>query len=308
MIGIYISAFNRMDKISKYCPQVNDIISKYNQKYGRIFKLYLIDNASSDALPSEVQRLVDHGDIAYVKHSVNIGILGNLSYIANSVTEEYFWILGDDDVPTWQGLHEIAKAVQTNVDLIYLNFRPRGKFFNYRSFYFDTLSDKILNVSEVYPVNKMFFTAIYILVFKADFGKSTYEYYPGETYFSSLRNTIPTSEYILRFGAEKKALFLSSDCVEVGIDVTWGSNASDWTLIKIPELYELITDNYVSNEKMNYWKFEHVAAILKDLPSVTHLADKYDLLEIIDRLDRVFGPQLLKYCGRSSKSLLNSKK
>lgn len=103
MIGVYISAFNRMDKIQIYCPLVKNIVEKYNRKFGETFKLYLVDNASIEQVPSVINKFIEQGDIKYIRQPKNIGILGNLRSIGTMSQEDYFWILGDDDVPTWSG-------------------------------------------------------------------------------------------------------------------------------------------------------------------------------------------------------------
>lgn len=83
------------------------------------------DNASSDDTPSVIQEFASKWPATYLlRHTVNLGPDENFCRCVEQVTTQYFWIIGDDDLPRAGAIPLLLDMLQAHhPDLVYLNSR-----------------------------------------------------------------------------------------------------------------------------------------------------------------------------------------
>jgi glycosyltransferase involved in cell wall biosynthesis len=91
---------------------------------GRV-AVVLGDNASTDRTPDVLARFVaSWDDTTVVRHATNLGMDGNFCGCVERVRTEYFWVIGDDDLPRAGALRALVGLLdRESPDLVYLNSR-----------------------------------------------------------------------------------------------------------------------------------------------------------------------------------------
>ncbi len=93
-----------------------------------MLSLRVHDNASTDNTSEVVskwqQRLC--GRLVYQRHESNLGLVGNYLSCIKSVSSEYVWVMGDDDVVNTEAIDRIWAVLDQEQDyrLIAINYRP----------------------------------------------------------------------------------------------------------------------------------------------------------------------------------------
>lgn len=105
-IKVFIITYNRVH----YLKQT--IESILNQTY-KNFELVVLDNCSTDNTEEYVKSIKDYR-IQYIKHPVNLGGIGNISYAFSHCSEKYFAIIHDDDILHSNFLMEEIKCLEKN--------------------------------------------------------------------------------------------------------------------------------------------------------------------------------------------------
>jgi glycosyltransferase involved in cell wall biosynthesis len=83
------------------------------------------DNASTDRTPDVVARFAaSWGGTTVVRHATNLGMDGNFCGCVERVQTEYFWVIGDDDLPRAGALRALLGLLdRESPDLVYLSSR-----------------------------------------------------------------------------------------------------------------------------------------------------------------------------------------
>ena len=88
-LSVYIVTYNRSDYIGTAIQGV------LNQTY-KDFKLFVLDNASTDDTAQVVAKFADPR-LHYIRHEKNIGGIGNINYAFDHCESDYFVVFHDDD-------------------------------------------------------------------------------------------------------------------------------------------------------------------------------------------------------------------
>jgi len=111
-LEIFLITYNR----SNY---LHDTLDKILEEKSPIKdnKITILDNCSTD----NTQEVIDHfkkENITYIKNNRNIGGNANIAKAFEMASEEYLWILCDDDEYNWNGWNEVVDAIEKNYDAI----------------------------------------------------------------------------------------------------------------------------------------------------------------------------------------------
>ena len=96
LLTIIIPTYNRSNYISKLLKNLKDQIIGKEDKV----KVLILDNCSTDSTKSEVEKFTKSNNyFLYIKNESNIGPDGNFLKGFKNVFSNYFWFIGDDDLP-----------------------------------------------------------------------------------------------------------------------------------------------------------------------------------------------------------------
>lgn len=89
-LSVYIITYNRANYLG------NSIQSVLRQTY-KDYDLFILDNCSTDDTPNVVRKFND-SRLHYVRHSKNIGGIGNIQFAIKHCTSDFMIIFHDDDI------------------------------------------------------------------------------------------------------------------------------------------------------------------------------------------------------------------
>ena len=96
LLTIIIPTYNRSNYISKLLGNLQEQISGEEDKV----KVLILDNCSNDSTKSKVEKFTNFNNhFNYIKNEFNIGPDGNFLKGYKNVFSNYFWFIGDDDLP-----------------------------------------------------------------------------------------------------------------------------------------------------------------------------------------------------------------
>ena len=96
LLTIIIPTYNRSNYISKLLKNLEDQIIGEEDKV----KVLILDNCSTDSTKSKVEKFTNSNNyFHYIKNQSNIGPDGNFLKGYKNVFSNYFWFIGDDDLP-----------------------------------------------------------------------------------------------------------------------------------------------------------------------------------------------------------------
>ena len=117
ILTIVIPTYNRSTHISKLLRNLEEQITGHENQ----IKVLILDNCSNDCTESEVKKFLKLNNYSYIRNKSNIGPDGNFLKGYKNVTSNYFWFIGDDDLPR-KGLIKllINFLLENSPSLIYL--------------------------------------------------------------------------------------------------------------------------------------------------------------------------------------------
>lgn len=107
MIEILIITFNRSSSLHK------TLLSIQKSQLSSL-KTTVIDNCSTDLTEQTVAHFIESGkgNLRYIKNARNIGAGGNLMRAYELATEDYLWIICDDDDYAFQNFKDVPRILQ----------------------------------------------------------------------------------------------------------------------------------------------------------------------------------------------------
>ena len=118
LLTIIIPTYNRSSYISKLLINLEEQISGEEDKV----KVLILDNCSTDSTKSEVEKFINYtNNFDYIRNESNIGPDNNFLKGYKNVFSNYFWFIGDDDLPRKGFIKLLINFLQNNSpSLIYL--------------------------------------------------------------------------------------------------------------------------------------------------------------------------------------------
>ncbi len=118
LLTIIIPTYNRSNYLSKLLKNLEEQILGEEDKV----KVLILDNCSTDSTKSEVEKFTKTNNyFHYIKNESNIGPDSNFLKGYKNVFSNYFWFIGDDDLPRKGFIKLLINFLQNNSpSLIYL--------------------------------------------------------------------------------------------------------------------------------------------------------------------------------------------
>lgn len=121
VLTIAIPTYNRADDLRR-------LLGVLAQELGEIddsIDIVICDNASTDHTREVIERFVEQTPAARAIHqATNLGMDGNFCACAESVRGEYFWLIGDDDLPVPGAIQALVSLLKREKpDLLYMDSR-----------------------------------------------------------------------------------------------------------------------------------------------------------------------------------------
>lgn len=110
LLTIAIPTYNRAADLARLLEALRSELSKLEDRVG----LIIADNASTDHTGAVIARFVaswPQGRARVIRQSTNLGMDGNFSACAAAIDGDFFWFMGDDDLP-------VRGAVPALLDLL----------------------------------------------------------------------------------------------------------------------------------------------------------------------------------------------
>lgn len=98
LLTIAIPTYNRADDLVRLLEALRRELSGLEDRIG----LVIADNASTDHTGAVIGRFVaswPQGHVRVIRQSTNLGMDGNFSACAEAIDGDFFWVMGDDDLP-----------------------------------------------------------------------------------------------------------------------------------------------------------------------------------------------------------------
>ncbi|SKA82338.1 glycosyltransferase family 2 protein [Desulfobaculum bizertense] len=118
LLTIAIPTFNRAVHLEillqHLLPQINDQI-----------EVLITDNASEDNTSKVIREYCNQSPrLKAIRHHRNIGFNGNYKYIFEAARGEWLWIIGDDEIPSPNLVHDVLEEIAKNrTDIILLGIQ-----------------------------------------------------------------------------------------------------------------------------------------------------------------------------------------
>jgi glycosyltransferase involved in cell wall biosynthesis len=109
MIEIIIITYNRKQRLVGTLNSIKN--SSLNE-----FKVTVLDNCSDDGTPEMLDEMIALGGLRLkrIRNEINIGACGNLMRAYEIASEDYTWILCDDDEYDFSSVREVIAAIINN--------------------------------------------------------------------------------------------------------------------------------------------------------------------------------------------------
>jgi abequosyltransferase len=121
VLTIAIPTYNRADALARLL----EAVSLETLDSGELVEIIICNNASTDHTREVIERFVAARPLTRVIHqTTNIGMDGNFCTCAENVKGEYFWLIGDDDLPVPGAIPALLALLEkTRPDLLYVDSR-----------------------------------------------------------------------------------------------------------------------------------------------------------------------------------------
>ena len=163
LLTIAIPTYNRADKVKRLLSVIKDEI--VSSRLRDQVAVIVSNNASTDNTHSAVSEFVNCGlNLQYYRQPENLGFGGNVRFLYMKASTEYFWIMGDDDLPLKGAIAKVVKTLEMyNPDIVLFSFiQPPGSTF--RQFDYPEpvrlVSDPVLAIEHVLRYIKV---SIYVM-------------------------------------------------------------------------------------------------------------------------------------------------
>lgn len=300
LLSICVTTFNRAVWLSHSLP----ILLEQTRPYQDLIEVVVCDNASSDGTREVVDRFRAHPHLRYHRNARNCGILGNLAVCSQRARGRYVWVIGDDDLLVEGSIERVLAALlrHPESELLYLNYACT-EFDQPRTL---ERSDSVIRAAE--PVSAEFrdapvaeirriaahsdncFTGIYCLIFRADHARRAYQQTAAAPLFSSLKDCVPTADYVCRHMFDRPGYWVGDPCVVVNRNVSWLRWASLYSLERFPELFELMERQGADPAAIDGLRNKHVAKAMRWLRQIYFGGQRANLPYFsIENLVRRFG-------------------
>lgn len=121
VLTIAIPTYNRAEDLARLLSSLSAELSESAEK----IDIVICNNASTDHTREVVERFVATRPYARAIHqTANLGMDGNFCACAEHVKGEYFWLIGDDDLPMPGAIRALVALLKSRQpDLLYMNSR-----------------------------------------------------------------------------------------------------------------------------------------------------------------------------------------
>ncbi|MEO8270059.1 MAG: glycosyltransferase family 2 protein [Aureliella sp.] len=120
LLSICIPTYNRSELLdvclASILPQI--------QRWGEMVEVVISDDASNDGTEALLDRYAQHYHFRRHRHAQNVGLVGNVTFVAGKLARgEFVWLLGDDDLLAVGAIDQVVERLQNmpEVDLLALN-------------------------------------------------------------------------------------------------------------------------------------------------------------------------------------------
>ncbi len=268
LLSICISTYNRADWIA---VGLKNLVAMIPVPRADV-EILICDNTSTDHTPEVVQPYVGRSDFTYIRNEKNVGMLGNLRVTSQNARGQYIWVLGDDDLPFPESIDNIINCINTdpNLAMVYLNysytFEKDAKsvtdidaFLKVSNKLIEDTPNMFGKLKDICTFNENLFTGIYCMVFRRDHALRVYSQDTSGRIFSTMKNCIPTTYYVLNHMMEENAAWLGASQLVVNFNVSWNDYATLFILERFPEARDLAVKMGANHQSIDAWRRSHYA-------------------------------------------------
>jgi len=267
-LEIVISTYNRGKFVELNVSWILGLL----QKLGGRVSLLVVDNASTDDTGERLAKFCGQPYFKYVRHAVNVGMLGNLRESAVLAQGHYVWLIGDDDFIVPGAIERIINVIDKcpRIPIICGNFGVYNRlditpedspthFISEMQYLAPNPSvDQLTSVNEVAEEHDNLFTAIYPIVFRHDLSSACFNYPFDGKPFSTLVECIPTSKLILGSLRYAPCYWLSQPIIVGNVNNSWARHRPRWHLVIMPLLFQLARSAGVDGRRLFDWARVHL--------------------------------------------------
>lgn len=119
-LSILIPTYNRAEHLARLIRQILDELASVERA---CVEVLIADNCSTDLTPLVIEELTAGRDcFVCFRHESNIGPDENFAFLVHQSKAQFFWMIGDDDLPRTGLLPLLLSYIESaNVSLIYLS-------------------------------------------------------------------------------------------------------------------------------------------------------------------------------------------
>lgn len=267
-LAVVISVYNREDFIERAVAWSAHIIAPLADRV----RLIVVDNASTDDTRVRMEAICEELPVEYIRVSANTGLLGNLHTISCEVGARHVWVIGVDDVIVPGTLEKILSILDANpaCPFIFPNFgvyhrtsiAPEEKCETFVGEYVPLSKEPAPTgrymVKEIAQQHDNLFTAFYGIIFRSDLMAAVFNAPFTGGFFSSVMETVPSTEVTLKNFAHVSAVWLEKAGVVGNAHNTWRESRVAWHGVIMPLVLEMAREAGIDSKLLHRWSQIHI--------------------------------------------------
>ena len=290
-LRVLISTFNRRDFV---LSNVKWILRQVFAGAPVTVDLVVVDGGSTDGTVEALSRIHD-ARFTLVEAPPIVGLLSGFREAAHQTGAEYVWLVGDDDFIQPKAFARMIQALQANagVPFAFTNFSvyrraalspadtPERFALEARPVAEEVAPSGLMTVREAGEQNDNLFTAIYIIVWRADLLSAAYEHAFDGKPFESLVEAIPCTEYILEEHGDSDAWWHGELGIVSNAHNSWSRYRLTWHGGVMPLALVLAREAGLDPLRLQAWAevqkrlFEEARAIAADQGLCSVIGDEW---------------------------------
>ena len=286
-LRLLISTFNRRDFV---VANVRWLLKEVLTPTVEGIDLVVVDGGSTDGTLKALREIGDPR-VTVVESPVNVGMLAGWREASHLMGAEYVWVIGDDDFIRPEGFRAMLAGLKAHpgVPLAFTNLsvyhraalnpadRAADLIAEARLVGEGAAPDGIITVREAAEQNDNLFTAIYLIVWRADVLGAAYDHAFDQPAFSDLIEAIPCTDLILRRFAECDCWWRGEPAIAGNAHNSWARWRPRWHGVVMPMAFALARDVGLDRVKLQAWADLHLTLFREALDIARERGDDFGL-------------------------------